>query len=153
MRTLALNEIARESTEHLSMLDTRISRITLTEKNRNVTISCYDGITPSEVGSLSGGEQVCVALALRLGIASLLGDGDPSYVILDEPTAHLDETHKRALARVLTSLSETSEGRAPTQFIMITHDKEIFEEVPVERVYMFEPSKNGTVVSEITRDA
>jgi len=35
------------------------------------------------------------------------------------------------------------------QFIMITHDAEIFGEAPVERAYRFERGANGTVVSEI----
>jgi len=149
MRTWALEEIARGSTDHLSLLGTRINRITLSEKGRNVTITCHSGSSTSEVDSLSGGEQVCVALALRLGMARVSGSRSPSYVILDEPTAHLDEERRRALARVLTNLAGTAEGRAPMQFIMITHDAEIFGEAPVERAYRFERGANGTVVSEI----
>ena len=149
LRSWALDEISRGSTEHLGLLDTRINRITLTEKDRNVTITCHTGITTSGVHSLSGGEQVCVALALRLGMARLLGPSGPSYVILDEPTAHLDEERRKALAHVLTNLSGASEGRAPMQFIMITHDAEIFGEAPVERCYRFEPGERGTVVSEL----
>ena len=137
----------------MSFLDTRINRISLTEKSRNVTISCHDGITTSEVGALSGGEQICVALALRLGMASLLGEGGPSYVILDEPTAHLDEERRKALARVLTNLAGASEGRIPMQFILITHDYDIFGEAPVERCYRFEAGKNGTEVVEVTQAA
>ncbi len=151
MRSWALDEIARGSTEHLGLLDTRINRITLSEKDRNVTVTCHAGVTTSGVYSLSGGEQVCVALALRLGMARLLGPSGPRYVILDEPTAHLDEERRKALAHVLTNLSGASEGRAPMQFIMITHDAEIFGEAPVERCYRFEPGERGTVVSELGR--
>jgi len=149
LRTWALEEIARGSTDHLALLGTRINRITLSEKDRNVTILCHSGSSTSEVDSLSGGEQVCVALALRLGMARVSGSRSPSYVILDEPTAHLDEERRRALARVLTNLAGTAEGRTPMQFIMITHDAEIFGEAPVERAYRFERGANGTVVSEI----
>ncbi len=149
LRSWALNEISRGSTEHLSLLDTRINRITLTEKDRNVTITCHSGVTTSDVYALSGGEQVCIALALRLGMARLLGPSGPRYVILDEPTAHLDEERRKALAYVLTNLSGASRGKAPMQFIMITHDAEIFDEVPVEKCYKFEPGERGTVVSEL----
>jgi len=149
MRTWALVEIARGSTDHLGLLGTRISRISLSEKGRNVTITCHGGNSTSEVDSLSGGEQVCVALALRLGMARVSGSKSPSYVILDEPTAHLDEERRKSLARVLTNLAGTAEGRAPMQFIMITHDAEIFGEAPVERCYRFDPGRNGTEVSEI----
>ena len=49
--------------------------------------------------SLSGGESVSIALALRLGMASLLGSSNLNLMILDEPTTHLDAERKKLLVR------------------------------------------------------
>ena len=46
--------------------------------------------------SLSGGEKFHT-LALRLGIAYMMGSNKLDFIILDEPTAHLDEDGRRIL--------------------------------------------------------
>ena len=147
MRSYILNEISEACTEHLAVLGTRINRITLSEqssKKRSVMMTCHDGNDKFEIASLSGGEQICVALALRLGIASMLSSPGPSFVILDEPTAHLDAEHRKSLARALTGFARSAESGSPMQFIIITHDMGIFDEAAIENHYKFERSSGVT---------
>ena len=148
MRSWALTTISEACTRYLEVLDTRIRRVTLAEKSdklRSVVLTCHAGGETFEIDSLSGGEQVCVALALRLGMAGLLGSRGPSFVILDEPTAHLDAERRKSLAHMLAGL--TGSSGSPAQLIIITHDMEIFDEAPVERRYEFEPGPGGTEYS------
>ena len=84
---------------------------------------------------------------MRLGMASLLGASNLNLMILDEPTTHLDSERKKSLVGVLSQLSNISNQETnPMQFIIITHDAEIFEDSTVERIYKFESSDNGTKV-------
>ncbi|PHY03674.1 MAG: chromosome segregation protein SMC [Thaumarchaeota archaeon] len=146
LRSWALNSISVKASEYLSFLNTKILRIALSEKARDVSIACYSKTEVLELESLSGGEKVSVALALRLGMASLLGASNLNLMILDEPTTHLDVERKKSLVRVLSQLSEISNSQAPMQFLIITHDAEIFENSNVEQIYKFESNEEGTKV-------
>ena len=54
----------------------------------------------------------------------------------------------RSLVKVLSQLSDIPNGATgPLQFIIITHDAEIFEDSNVEKIYKFESSEDGTKVS------
>ncbi|MBT7780887.1 MAG: AAA family ATPase [Nitrosopumilus sp.] len=149
LRSWALNSISVKASEYLSYLNTKIQRIALSEKSRDVSIACYSKTEVLELESLSGGEKVSVALALRLGMASLLGSSNLNLMILDEPTTHLDAERKKSLVRVLSQLSEISNSQSPMQFLIITHDAEIFEDSNVEQIYKFESSDEGSKVIEI----
>ncbi|MBM3904826.1 MAG: SMC family ATPase, partial [Thaumarchaeota archaeon] len=146
LRSWALSTISAKASEYLEMLNTKIHRITLTEKTRDISITCYSKNTVIDIDSLSGGEQVSVALSLRLGMAHLLGSSNLNFVILDEPTTHLDSERRRSLVRVLSQLTDVANAN-PIQFIIITHDAEIFEDSSVEKIYRFESSENGTQVA------
>ncbi len=146
LRSWALNSISVKASEYLSFLNTKILRIALSEKARDVSIACYSKTEVLELESLSGGEKVSVALALRLGMANLLGASNLNLMILDEPTTHLDVERKKSLVRVLSQLSEISNSQAPMQFLIITHDAEIFENSNVEQIYKFESNEEGTKV-------
>jgi exonuclease SbcC len=37
----------------------------------------------------------------------------------------------------------------PMQFIIITHDAEIFEDSTVEKIYRFESNENGSIVNAL----
>jgi cobalt/nickel transport system ATP-binding protein len=63
---------------------------------------------------LSGGEKRLVALAAVLAM-------QPEVLLLDEPTAGLDETSRRRLLEILQSL--------PQSMIVVSHDKEFREAV------------------------
>jgi exonuclease SbcC len=150
LRSWALHTISAKASEYLDMLNTKIQRIELSEKTRDVSITCYSKNTVLDLESLSGGEQVSIALALRLGMTQLLGSSNLNFIILDEPTMFLDEERKKSLVNVLSQLSDiTNSLKSNLQFIIITHDSEIFEDSSVEQIFKFESTNNGTVVTSI----
>ncbi len=149
LRSWALNTISAKASEYLTLLNTKIQRIMLSEKTRDISIACYSKTEVLELESLSGGEKVSVALALRLGMASLLGASNLNLMILDEPTTHLDAERKKSLVRVLSQLSDISNSETRMQFLIITHDAEIFEDSTVEQIYRFESSEQGSKVTAL----
>ena len=68
---------------------------------------------------VSGGEQVAVALALRLGIAQALSNTRIESIMLDEPTIHLDSYRRQELVNVMNGMSSIP------QMIIVTHDDEL----------------------------
>jgi exonuclease SbcC len=142
LRSWALNSISLKASEYLSFLNTKIQRISLSEKD----ITCYSKTEVLDLKSLSGGESVSVALALRLGMANLLGSSNLNLMILDEPTTHLDAERKKLLVGILSQLSKISNVQSPMQFLIITHDEEIFNDSNVEQIYKFESSEEGSKV-------
>jgi exonuclease SbcC len=149
LRSWALEIISQKASDYLEKLNTKIQRISLSEKTRDVNISCYSRNTTLDIESLSGGEQVSVALALRLGMSHLLGASNLNFMILDEPTAHLDSERRKSLVNVLSQLTNLKEDDSSMQFIIITHDAEIFDDSSVENIYKFESNPNGTIVSKL----
>ena len=149
LRSWALEIISQKASEYLEKLNTKIQRISLSEKTRDVNISCYSRNNTLDIESLSGGEQVSVALALRLGMSHLLGTSNLNFMILDEPTAHLDNERRKSLVNVLSQLTNLKEDDSSMQFIIITHDAEIFDDSSVENIYKFESNPNGTEVSRL----
>ena len=147
LRSWALNAISVKASEYLALLNTKIQRIHLAEKARDISITCNSKTEELDLESLSGGEKVSVALALRLGMASLLGASNLNLMILDEPTTHLDAERKKSLVEVLSQLSNISNSETPMQFIIITHDAEIFEDSTVEQIYKFESSEQMSKVT------
>ena len=147
LRSWALEIISEKASEYLEKLNTKIQRISLSQKTRDVNITCYARSTMLELESLSGGEQVSVALSLRLGMAHLLGSSNLNFMILDEPTTHLDSERRKSLVEVLSQLANIKGEDATMQFIIISHDAEIFEDSSVENIYKFESAIDGTVVS------
>ncbi|MGY5147294.1 MAG: AAA family ATPase [Candidatus Nitrosopumilus sp. bin_7KS] len=149
LRSWALNTISAKASEYLTLLNTKIQRIMLSEKTRDISIACYSKTEVLELESLSGGEKVSVALALRLGMSSLLGASNLNLMILDEPTTHLDAERKKSLVGVLSQLSDISNSETRMQFLIITHDAEIFEDSTVEQIYRFESSEQGSKVTSL----
>jgi exonuclease SbcC len=146
LRIWALRILSLKASEHLSMFRTGISRIELAEKAREVQIVCYGSFGGIDMNSLSGGEKVAVALALRLAIAQMMSSNKLDFIVLDEPTIHLDVEKRKSLVRIISD--SFREGLGPlSQIIVITHDAEIFEDSEVEGVYRFTMSTNGTVVA------
>ncbi|NWK06096.1 SMC family ATPase [Marine Group I thaumarchaeote] len=149
LRSWSLEIISQKASEYLEKLNTKIQRISLSEKTRDVDISCYSRNTTLDLESLSGGEQVSIALALRLGMSHLLGASNLNFMILDEPTAHLDSERRKSLVNVLSQLTNLKEDDSSMQFIIITHDAEIFDDSSVENIYKFESASDGTIVSRL----
>ena len=149
LRSWALNAISLKASEYLIMLNTKIQRISIVEKSRDIGITCFSKKENLDLESLSGGEQVSVALALRLGMASMLGSSKLNLIILDEPTVHLDAERRKALVGVLSQLSNLSNVQNPMQFIIITHDSEIFEDSTVDQIYKFESNEIESKVTAV----
>jgi len=149
LRSWALEIISEKASGYLEKLNTKIQRISLSQKTRDVNITCYARSTMLELESLSGGEQVSIALSLRLGMAHLLGSSNLNFMILDEPTTHLDSERRKSLVRVLSQLASIRGEEASMQFIIISHDAEIFEDSSVENIYNFESGVNGTLVNPL----
>ncbi len=76
---------------------------------------------------LSGGEQVLAGLSVRLGFARALASSD--LLILDEPTAFLDDQRRAELVETLNRVSPAK------QIIIVTHDDE-FERIAQRVLYV-----------------
>lgn len=148
LRSWALAVISRKASEYAALFNIGISRIELSEKAREIAITCYGKNGEVDMDSLSGGEKVAVALALRLGIAQMMGSNKLDFVILDEPTTHLDDERRKALVKIISEAFR--EGSGPlSQMIIITHDAEIFEDSEVDAVFRFSMTTEG---SHVTRE-
>ncbi len=84
-----------------------------------------------DFAQLSGGEQMCAALALRLALLRNLSGIDVAF--FDEPTAHLDAERRALLAHTLTQVQGFK------QIFVISHDS-TFEQAA--QAY-FEVTKDG----------
>lgn len=145
LRSWVLKVLSAKASEYLSMFKIGISKIELTEKARDVQVTCYGIYGDIDMDSLSGGEKVAVALALRLAIAQMVSLNKLDFIILDEPTIHLDEERRKSLVNIISDFFK--EGLGPlSQIIIITHDAEIFEDSDVDGVFRFTMSANGSVV-------
>jgi exonuclease SbcC len=148
IRSWAIKVISEKASEYASLFNIGISRIELAEGAREIAITCYGRQGEIDMDSLSGGEKVAIALALRLGIAYMMGSNKLDFVILDEPTTHLDEERRKALVRIISEAFR--EGAGPlAQMIIITHDSDIFEDSEVEQVFRFAMTADG---SQVTRE-
>lgn len=87
-----------------------------------------------KVEYLSGGEQQRVAVARAL-------INDPSVVIADEPTAHLDTDMAEAFLRIVSGLQ--AEGKT---ILIASHDPLVFESSIVHRVIEL---RDGRIVKEV----
>ncbi len=148
LRSWALGMISQKASEYLATFNVKIQRIVLEDKARDIGITCYAGNSSLDLESLSGGEKVSVALALRLGMAHLMGSSHLNFIILDEPTTHLDHERRRSLVNVLSQAFESNID-AISQFIIITHDSEIFENSNIDAIYDFKSTAEGTQVVPI----
>lgn len=148
LRSWAFGTISQKASEYLTTFNVKIQRIILEDKARDIGITCYSGNSTLDLESLSGGEKVSVALALRLGMAHLMGSSSLNFIILDEPTTHLDQERRKSLVSVLLQAFESNVD-AISQFIIITHDSEIFENSNIDAIYDFKSTPEGTLVTPI----
>ncbi|MEM4237840.1 MAG: AAA family ATPase, partial [Candidatus Nitrosocaldaceae archaeon] len=135
LREWILDEISHKASEYLSVFDINISTILLKEEKNDITISCH-GIADLDINSLSGGEKVAISLALRFAIAALRGANNTDFIILDEPTMHLDQERRRSLVKLITKLAGYE--NLLRQIVLITHDAEIFEDADIDNIVKFE---------------
>ena len=148
LRTHAMNLISVKASEYIQIFNVGLSRISLIEKPREIKVVCYGKRGEIDTVSLSGGEKVAVSLAIRLGIAFLMGSSKTDFIILDEPTANLDEERRKTFVKIISEVFNKGTGPL-NQLIIITHDEEIFENSEIEQVYKFEMTERGSSVTDI----
>lgn len=76
------------------------------------------GEPPHRAEWLSGGQQVILAIAFWDAVGSLFRK-DVGMLVLDEPTANLDETNVSYLAEAMASMTNSVRGKR--QIIVVTH--------------------------------
>ena len=148
LRSWALKELSRNASDYIRSFGIGLSELQLKEQKHDVDIECYSASGMADVKSMSGGEGVAIALALRFAMARLMGKGMVDFVALDEPTTHLDEERKRSLVRLVTAFNSAEKRISLNQIIVITHDKEIFEDSEVNAVFRFEKDAGVTTVTK-----
>jgi chromosome segregation protein len=90
----------------------------------------------ANVGMLSGGERTLTSLALLFAIIS---HNPPPFALLDEVEAALDEANSRRFGKILSELADQ------TQFILITHNRQVMKEAMV----IYGVTMRGDGVSEL----
>lgn len=94
-----------------------------------------------DVRSLSGGEMVALAIALRIATAYTVFGKLPGFFILDEPTQFLDSTRRRTLFEIIKRLSE----KVP-QVIVVTHDTDVTD--LADRVFYVSKIGGRSIIGE-----
>jgi len=129
---ILVEEISREADRIYRELRGLASEELAWKKDYEIVV--YDQGNERAFHKLSGGEQMCAALSVRLAILKLLSTLD--IVFLDEPTMNLDDEKKENLVAQLRELSGFS------QIFVISHD-ETFESL-TEHVITLEKKQGAT---------
>ncbi len=87
---------------------------------RDYEIVIQEGAHPRRFVNLSGGEQMCAALAVRLALLKILADIDIAF--FDEPTTNMDRMRRDQLAEAIANI------KTFRQLFVISHD-DTFEKV------------------------
>ena len=74
------------------------------------------------ISQLSGGEQTAIALAFVIGLNRVLG-GVTGFLVLDEPTTHLDPERRRSLVDIIERAVSQESGIR--QLVIVTHHEEV----------------------------
>jgi exonuclease SbcC len=82
--------------------------------DKDYKMTVWDGGIPRSTYTLSGGESIALAIALRLSIVNEVGGQD--LLILDEPTSHLDEDRIQQLVDVIDKIITDD------QIFLVTHN-------------------------------
>jgi exonuclease SbcC len=98
------------------------------EWTKDYEILIQEGSHTRRFVNLSGGEQMCAALAVRLALLRVLADIDVAF--FDEPTTNMDRIRRERLAEAIANI------RSFRQLFVISHD-DTFEKV-TENVILVE---------------
>jgi len=149
LRYFTINRISENASQYLEKLKTKIHHVKLQQEGSNsVKIECDTVSGSRPIKNLSGGEQVCVALAIRLGMAEMMIKSPLKMMVLDEPTAALDPKHQEYFVDAVQQLTKHLSENQNFQFIIITHNEDIWDAAS-STVYKFESSTNGTIVKPL----
>ncbi|MEM0064660.1 MAG: AAA family ATPase [Metallosphaera sp.] len=122
-----ISRIENNLNDIMSMFNMSFSRVTIRMGSTKglkgkVEIKVYTQSGQElQIGLLSGGERIALALALRIAIARSLM-GELGFMILDEPTTHLDSERRTELLSIIRD----SMNVVP-QIIVVTHDEEVLQ--------------------------
>lgn len=97
------------------------------EWTRDYEILVQEGPHRRRFINLSGGEQMCAALAVRLALLRVLADIDVAF--FDEPTTNMDRPRRQRLAEAIANI------RTFRQLFVISHD-DTFEQFTEHLVYV-----------------
>ncbi len=150
LRNFTIQSISDNATQYLEKLRTSVSHIKLNSEKNSINIQCETITGSRRIKNLSGGEQVCVALAIRLGMADLMVKSPLKVMILDEPTASLDRTHCEEFVNIIQDLTQDMNQNQNFQLIIITHDEEIWNVPEISTLYKFENNGKETVITPIS---
>jgi exonuclease SbcC len=148
-RNFAVESISRNASQYLEQLKTEIKYLELFQDGNSIKIQCHTNNSQRPVKNLSGGEQVCVALAVRLGMSDLMIKSSLKIMVLDEPTAYLDDAHCEYFVDAIQQLTNFMNEKQNFQFIIITHDEDIWKSAKVGTIYKFTLTSDGTEVSRL----
>ncbi len=98
------------------------------EWTRDYEIVVQEGAHSRRLINLSGGEQMCAALAVRLALLKVLADINIAF--FDEPTTNMDKARRESLAEAIANI------KTFRQLFVISHD-DTFEKV-TENVILVE---------------
>jgi len=70
-------------------------------------------------------------------------------MVLDEPTAYLDDAHCEYFVDAIQQLTNFMNEKQNFQFIIITHDEDIWKNAKVGTIYKFTLTSDGTEVSRL----
>lgn len=90
------------------------------EWTRDYEVIVQEGAHSRRLVNLSGGEQMCAALAVRLALLKVLADIDIAF--FDEPTTNMDRPRREHLAEAIANI------KTFRQLFVISHD-DTFEKV------------------------
>jgi exonuclease SbcC len=90
------------------------------EWTRDYDIVVREGMYSRRFVNLSGGEQMCAALAVRLALLKVLADVDIAF--FDEPTTNMDRPRREHLAEAIANI------KTFRQLFVISHD-DTFEKI------------------------
>ncbi|MGB9630415.1 MAG: AAA family ATPase [Candidatus Methanodesulfokora sp.] len=115
------------------------------ELTEDYGISLIRGNQRFSMENLSGGEKIVAAISLRLGIA-LAKAGRMDFLIMDEPTVHLDDIRRENLIEIVDRLPQLG-GRM--QLIVVTHLKD-FEAV-ADQIVRVRRDRSGISIAEVAQ--
>ena len=150
LRYSALRKISEKASSYMRILGTGVRRITLKEIDKKIVTECDTIVGPRPLGSFSTGEQRCVALAIRLAMSEMMARTPLKTIMLDEPTANLDQERCDMFLEALRKLSNSLNQNF--QFIIATNQEELWTNAKIGTLYKLEnPNNSGTIVKEIIR--
>ena len=116
-----------EMSRILSMFNLDYVGVRFDPSGDGVSVSVYNRAGAAfSVSQLSGGEKTVLALAYVLALSRIIGWTRIGFLILDEPTAELDEERRAMLLKVIRDMARSG-GLGVRQLIIVSHHDEVVD--------------------------